>query len=284
MLSISMLNQIRKENRDTYRSISERSGVPVSTVQKVLGGITENPRRETLLAIEKALCDGRYRYKDESAQTGYKLNDENAETSAVSEPELVYGTTVLAYPKKRDGEYTVEDYYALPDDYRVELIDGVFYDMAAPSNPHQVVAGALYAQLFNFIRANGGDCVPMISPADVQLDCDDKTMVQPDVFVVCERDKLRKKNTFGAPDLVMEVLSRSTKYHDMSRKCLKYHSSGVREYWIIDLDKKLIIVHDFMKDETSLYGVEERAIPVRIYEGRCTIDFSDIWEYIQFML
>ena len=122
MLSISMLNEIRRENRDTYRSISERSGVPVSTVQKVLGGITENPRRETLLAIEKALCAGRYRYKDENAETGYRLKDEDAGSGIVSEPELVYGTTALAYPKKRDGEYTVDDYYAIPDEHRVELL------------------------------------------------------------------------------------------------------------------------------------------------------------------
>lgn len=83
--------------------------------------------------------------------------------------------------EKRKGEYTLEDYYNMPEDRRVELIDGGIYDMAAPTPLHQLIAGAVYAGIRAFIRENGGDCIPFIAPADVQLDCDSRTMVQPDV-------------------------------------------------------------------------------------------------------
>ena len=96
------------------------------------------------------------------------------------------------------GDKTIEDYLALPDERRVELIDGVFYDMAAPSYVHQIIALKIFQILLNHVEKNGGSCMPFAAPADVQLFCDsDKTMVQPDVFVVCDRDQVTLNKLLG---------------------------------------------------------------------------------------
>ena len=132
---------------------------------------------------------------------------------------------------------TLEDYLALPAEQRVELIDGMFYDMAAPGYRHQSIAGEIYVQLKNFVRSRKGACLPFIAPADVQLDCDDKTIVQPDVFVVCDRKRLGETRLLGAPDMCIEVLSPSTRARDMRLKRDKYEAAGVREYWLVDPEK-----------------------------------------------
>lgn len=182
--------------------------------------------------------------------------------------------------EKRKGEYTLEDYYNMPEDRRVELIDGVIYDMAAPTPLHQLIAGAVYAGIRAFIRENGGDCIPFIAPADVQLDCDSRTMVQPDVFILCKRDKLKRFGIYGAPDFVLEILSGSTRKKDMTVKLAKYMEAGVREYWVIDPEKRLLIVY---------IGEEEgipRLYPLRgdvgmdLYDGKLRIDLDEINDLI----
>ena len=77
-------------------------------------------------------------------------------------------------------------------------------------------------------------------PVDVQLDCDNRTMLQPDVFVTCNKDKLKKRNVYGAPDFVVEILSPSTRRKDMTIKKEKYKKAGVREYWMVDIDNEKI--------------------------------------------
>ena len=130
--------------------------------------------------------------------------------------------------KKKQGEFTVEDYLTLPDDLRVELIDGYFFEMSAPLTPHQIIARDITLQLTNYIKANKGKCVPLMAPCDVQLDRDDKTMVQPDVLIVCDRSKITKERIIGAPDFIVEVLSESTKKKDMTIKLNKYSDAGVK--------------------------------------------------------
>ena len=254
-MTIKEMIERKKELGYSYAQIAELSGLPVGTVQKVLGGITESPRYDTLLALEKV------------------LRKENP--FMVSEP-------AFQYQVKKQGEYTLEDYYQIPDDQRVELIDGVIYDMAAPTSIHQIIAGHFYAQLLSYVMSKKGKRMPMISPLDVQLDCDNKTMVQPDVVVVCDRDKIIKRCVYGAPDLVVEVLSPYTKKKDMTLKMHKYANAGVKEYWLIDPDKKKIIVYNFIKDDYSIYGFDS-IIPIAIWDGDCQIDFNVILEAIQFL-
>lgn len=203
-----------------------------------------------------------------------KQPDKVQETSAYNSGNGSYG--------KKPGEYTLEDYYALSDDRRVELIDGVIYDMAAPKDIHQIISARLWKQLDAYIEKEQGKCIPLCAPIDVQLDCDDKTMVQPDIIVVCDREKF-KGVIYGAPDLVIEIISPSTRKTDAYLKLTKYKYAGVREYWLADTDRKKIIVYDLEGDEIPvIYGFEDK-IPVGIFEGNCVIDFAKINEYIQFL-
>ena len=162
------INEIKEKKRElgySIKQLAELSGIPVGTLQKVLSGATAAPRRETVVKLERAL-------KKETP--AFELQEEAAQYGG-----LMYG----AIPEKEPGSYTLEDYLALPDERRVELIDGVIYDMSAPKGYHQLIAGELYALLLAYIRSKKGKCLPFISPIDVQLDCDDRTVVQPDVIM-----------------------------------------------------------------------------------------------------
>lgn len=257
-MTIQEMNERKKELGYSYEKLAELSGVPVGTVQKVLGGITKSPRYDTLYALERVLNP--------------------PEPMLLRESAAVYG-------RKRQGEYTLEDYFALPDDDRVELIDGVFYDMAAPNFMHQSIAAEIFAQIREYIRKKKGNCIPGMSPIDVQLDCDNKTMVQPDVLVFCNRDKLVNGRIYGAPDFIVEVLSPSTAKKDMELKRYKYANAGVREYWIVDSKRKRVIVYTLVEEnyyDVALYTFED-CVPVHIFDNECIIDFKEIYEYIEFM-
>ncbi len=162
---------------------------------------------------------------------------------------------------KRQGEYTLDDYYALPDDEPMELIDGVFYDMGAPLFVHQDLAGEIFLQLQIQLRERGGPCKAQISPVDIILGEDRKTILQPDVFILCDRSKRRKWGVKGAPDFILEILSPSTRRKDMTVKYRKYKECGVREYWMLDIRERKMIICDLEG------GKPERIIPLEGQEG-----------------
>ena len=93
------------------------------------------------------------------------------------------------YVTKRQGEYTVDDYRKLPEDVRAELIDGVLIFLEAPTFTHQELVTELLFEIKLFIRAKKGPCRVLPSPLDVQIDCDDRTIVQPDIRVICKEGK-----------------------------------------------------------------------------------------------
>ena len=202
-------------------------------------------------------------------------SETNNEVNMIKEEAAAYGV-------KRQGEYTLEDYYAISDDRRVELIDGVIYDMSSPSSIHQDIVLELAVLLKNYVKSKRGKCKVYASPLDVQLDCDDKTMVQPDVMVICDRDKIINRCVYGAPDFVVEILSPSTTKKDSLLKLKKYKDAGVREYWMVDPDKKKVVVYDWSKGEiTTVYGFDAK-VPVGIFDGECVIDFAEIYQEIVF--
>lgn len=256
-MTIEEMKQRKLQRGYSYTQLSELSGVPLGTVQKIFSGETEHPRYATLQALEQVLKD-----RDDSMV----LNDSAA---------FSYGNS----SEKKQGEYTVEDYFAIPDEIRVELIDGVIYDMAAPTFDHQKIAGEIHRQIANYIMDNNGKCEAGISPIDVQLDCDDKTMVQPDVLILCKGDKIIKGRVFGAPDFVLEVISPSTKKKDYFKKLEKYENAGVREYWILDPYKKQLVVFFFESDIYAQIHDLTKPVPVHIYEGKLQIKFDHILKW-----
>jgi Uma2 family endonuclease len=184
--------------------------------------------------------------------------------------------------KELQGEYTLKDYYALPDNRRVELIDGLFYDMASPKTVHQDIIFYIHMSLYEYIRDKKKPCKVFESPVDVQLDCDDKTMLEPDVMVVCDRDKIKEFGIYGAPDFILEVISKSSRQKDMTIKLRKYQAAGVREYWIIDPYKEVLITYD-LTDEDYIPNVHplEGSVPVLISNGELEIDLEPVAESIR---
>ena len=117
----------------------------------------------------------------------------------------------------------------------------------------------------------------------MQLDKDDKTIVEPDILIVCDRNQITRSGIYGAPDFVIEILSESTKKKDSYLKLMKYQNAGVREYWIVDPEKKKVIVYDFEQEENPpIYGFDTQ-VPVGIFGGKCQVDFSKIYEEIRFI-
>ena len=182
---------------------------------------------------------------------------------------------------RKDERHTIEDYYQLPDDQRVELIDGVFYDMGAPAVIHQMILLQLHLLFEECIRQHGGRCEVFISPCDVHLDKDNYTMLQPDLFVLCREFDIHAIRIEGAPDLALEILSPSTRSRDMILKLYKYQRAGVREYWIVDPKYRTVTVHDFEAEDyrPQTYDFNE-VIPIAISGGQCKIDFSRVMKKI----
>ena len=289
---IEAMREKKKEYGFSYGEIAKRSGLPLGTVQKVLGGFTKSPRRETLAALAGFLLPEQDLFLEQAHNSGTisdpvkSLQESRRQYHyTVPEEEPLYlrdgaPAYVTGLPEgKKQGEYTIEDRNALPEDHPYELIDGVIYNMASPALRHQSISGAIYRQLWNYVDSQGGDCIPFIAPTDVRLDRDERTMVVPDVFVICQPDDDRMDNDKyinGAPDLIIEVLSPSTRRKDMFTKLYKYEEAGVREYWIVDPNKEKVIVYIFGEEsDVSLYGFDSE-VPVGIYQGKCKIDFRRV--------
>ena len=272
-MTVDEMKEKKRQLGYSSEKLAKLSGVPLGTVQKIFGGFTKAPRYKTLQSLEKVFVEAEQ--KEDLSTGAYVPGKQNV--MMVHEPAAAYHTGGM----KGQGGYTIEDYFSLPEEKRAELIDGVFYDMASTSVIHQLIAGQIFVQLNVFLRKKKASCVPCIAPVDVQLDCDDRTMVQPDVLVVCDREKIRKSGIFGAPDFVAEILSKTTRRKDMVVKLAKYAQAGVREYWLIDPDKQNVLVYDLKNMEfPSIYGFDAK-IPVTIFGGECKINMRDIQEYME---
>jgi Uma2 family endonuclease len=182
--------------------------------------------------------------------------------------------------------YTYRDYLSWPDDERWELIDGVAYNMTpSPSRLHQDVARELLTRFNNYLK--GKPCKVYAAPFDVRLptenekDDEAKTVVQPDLVVVCDPSKLDEKGCNGAPDLVVEILSPATAKKDMVLKFSRYEKAGIKEYWIISPENKTLMVFK-IDPATGRYGrpemySDEDTVTVGLFAD-LTIDLKTVFE------
>ncbi len=163
---------------------------------------------------------------------------------------------------------TYDEYKALVEsnDKNYELIDGEIFLLSSPGYSHQVVVNEIAGQFYNFFKNRS--CSSLTSPLDVKLSGyaikfeEDPNVVQPDILVICDEEKINEKNEYeGTPSLIVEVLSPSTRRKDQVLKLNLYMKSGVQEYWIVDLEKKIIFQYCFNQERnlenTAIIGEEE---------------------------
>ncbi|MFP3152937.1 Uma2 family endonuclease [Lachnospiraceae bacterium ZAX-1] len=172
--------------------------------------------------------------------------------------------------------YTNKDYDSFPEDERIELIDGQIYYQSAPSTMHQRVLNFINNAIYNHIQSHNGPCEVFPAPFAVKLNEGDKTTVEPDISVICDKSKLDSRGCNGAPDWIIEITSPSNSDHDYILKLGLYKTAGVREYWIVDPKNQLVAVNFFEGDNffPQHYDFTD-TIKVRIYED-LFIDFSKI--------
>lgn len=168
-------------------------------------------------------------------------------------------------PLLKENHYTSEDYWNLPDDQRAELIDGQLYNMAPPSSQHQFISFNLGRKIADYIDSHSGECKVVLAPFAVNLTGNDKTWVEPDISVICDKNKLSDRGCEGAPDWIVEIVSPSTQANDYGIKLFKYRTAGVREYWIINPLKKSVLVYDLENDKTTAQYSFDEVISGNIY-------------------
>ncbi len=166
-------------------------------------------------------------------------------------------------------------YEALPEDIRIEVFDGVIYNMASPSQIHQSILLELSTLLNTYIKRKRGDCKVFLAPFDVLLSDNPLTIVQPDIMIVCDKNKLDEKRCNGAPDFIIEIVSPSNPSDDYIRKLYYYKNTGIREYWIVDPRRKTVTINYFEKNLLNIQYSFESTIKVNIYDD-LYINSSDI--------
>ena len=180
---------------------------------------------------------------------------------------------------KEQAYYTYADVREWADDVRAEIIDGEFYQMADPSTTHEIIKRELYFQLLSFLR--GKPCQAFDAPFGVRpypkRDNSDRTHVEPDITVICDESKISDRGCYGAPDLIIEILSPSTVLVDLMVKFDLYQRIGVPEYWIVDPERRLVHIHLLVNGvyTTSTYD-ETGTVAVHVLPG-CVINLGEVF-------
>ena len=271
MNKIEELNAIRKKRRMSYKELAERSGVPLGTIQKIFGGYTRSPRYDNLLAIEQVVtapAEGTVLpgWSEDAFYEHMKLEESAA-----------------PYQAGDRGEYTVDDLKKTDDAIRYELMDGRLYALATPRVAHQLVVNEIRRQLETFITGQGGPCLVLDSGIAVNPEGNDRDWLIPDLMVACDPGIFDEWAARKGPDMVVEVLSRTTRLRDLYYKVGKYCDFGVREYWIVDVAREKVVVHVFNQEEddgTSETYTFSEPVPVAIFDGQASIDLSRIRELL----
>ena len=199
---------------------------------------------------------------------------------------IIIERSVIIIPlSQEDRRYTYADYLTYPDDERWEIIGGVPYMQSAPTPIHQEILMELSKQIAVYLT--GKTCKICPTPFCVRLpqggyeenEKDVKNIVEPDISIICDKSKIDDKGCYGAPDMIIEIISPSSIKRDRFIKFNLYEKAGVKEYWIVEPDQKLVSVFLLQKSERfsrpEMY-TDEDSISVSIFPN-LIIDFSAVF-------
>ena len=188
---------------------------------------------------------------------------------------------------QEEKKYTYVDYLNWSEDKRWEIIDGVPYMQVAPSPAHQLISGELNRQISNYLQ--GKPCKAYPAPFCVRLPQGDendenevKNVVEPDISIICDKSKIDDKGCNGAPDMIIEILSPSSGKMDKIIKFNKYEKAGVKEYWLVEPEQKIVSVFLLQQDNhkfsrPDVYADDEK-ISVSIFPD-LAIDLSSVFSF-----
>ena len=191
----------------------------------------------------------------------------------------------MPLPKSQEQKYSYVDYLTWGENERWEILDGIAYMQATPSRIHQEISGELFTQFHNYL--SGKTCKVYHAPFCVRLDnekndADIKNVVELDITIVCDSSKLDEKGCKGSPDMIIEIMSPSSGKKDRVEKYNKYEKAGVKEYWVVEPDEKLVSVFILQKNgrfgRTEMYTDEDK-IKASIF-SELEIDFSTVFNKI----
>lgn len=180
--------------------------------------------------------------------------------------------------------YTYKDYLTYDENERIEIIEGEIINMSpAPSRIHQEIISEIHYKLKEYIKSNNFSYKVYPAPFDVILKNDSeeiinsKNVVQPDISVICDKNKLTEKGCTGSPDMIVEVISPYNPSNDYVRKLGLYEHFKVKEYWIVNPIKKTILVYVLTENgyDTPIYHTFDDKVKVNIYEN-LEIDFHSM--------
>ena len=170
---------------------------------------------------------------------------------------------------------TLDEYEALPEDTRAEVFEDQIQYMASPSQIHQTILLELSSSLNSYVKSKKGLCKVFPAPFDVKLDDHPLLIFQPDIMIVCDKSKLDGKRCNGAPDFIIEIVSPNNSSDDYIKKLYYYKKYGVREYWIVDPNRRTVSVSYFEGDMISIPYAFSSTIKVNIYSD-LYVDFKEI--------
>jgi Uma2 family endonuclease len=178
---------------------------------------------------------------------------------------------VLNPARQEEGTYTLDEFLAYVENEkkRYELVAGYIYMMASPTTEHQQIVLSLGNTFSAYFK--GKECTPFVAPLDVRLLEEDgscNNVYQPDVLIVCDKDKIKTQGIEGAPDLVVEVTSKSTSNMDYIMKLHNYMRLGVKECWLINPMTRQTLVYQRLEGETAVcaYPFDE-TLKAGLFEG-----------------
>jgi len=296
-MDIKELKARKKVLKITTDEIAYLAELPYSTVSKIFTGETKNPKYITIEKIDQALLKIEQQRRIEAYKAAIKEYIENHpdEIFENSKFEKIYrkdndlspdpipfavpltnAATEGSLAVKKVSPISFEDYMNLETDRWTELINGKLVSASNPSYEHQVIVDGIGYAIKRYISDNGGKCKVFSSGLNLRFDEEDDTVVIPDVLVRCEQGTIMDYGLYGAPDFVVEVTSPSTRSKDYHVKLEKYMTYGVKEYWIVDLQKRIVVTYqNDMPTIRAIYHFDDE-VPVAIYEGELKIKIDDL--------
>ncbi len=270
----TLLSYHREISRLTQKDVEQRTGITQSDISKYERG-EGNPSLDTIQRIADAF--------DRKVNIDFLIMPESM---PVSESDFPGAEEILEYlPRwKGQGQFSVKDVENIPEEYKVELINGFIWLMSQPGIKHQVAASFFNVEIGMYIKKNKGGCTVMQTPA---LIFDNKnisnTYLVPDVAVVCNKENIGKNGIINFADFIIEIVSPGVKNrkHDYRTKAKIYTEAGVKEYWVVDIERQRVtVIAEVDEYMPFIYGFDSE-IPVRIYNGKLTIDMKelDLTEY-----